>query len=405
MAENFEANGLRRSREEDQSRSGSDNMDGISGDEQDAADKPPRKKRYHRHTPQQIQELEASVLTQMRSKAGTEQKALLGNKAGEVLVPKSEDPNEGFLWAMKLFFSFWWLFVQLYQTQLERHENTLLRQENDKLRAENMSIREAMRNPMCSNCGGPAMIGEISLEEQHLRIENARLKDELDRLELGVGGNGFGGMSTTVAATLPLGPDFGVGMSNNPLAMVSPPTRPTPVVTGYDRSIERSMFLELALAAMDELVKMAQTGDPLWIRSMEGGKEILNHEEYMRTFTPCIGLRPNGFVSEASRETGMVIINSLALVETLMDAMHAEVHVISPLVPVREVNFLRFCKQHAEGVWAVVDVSIDTIRENSGAPSFVNCRRLPSGCVVQDMPNGYSKYILVGVLFTMQLPK
>lgn len=69
--------------------------------------------------------------------------------------------------------------------------------------------------------------------------------------------------------------------------------------------------------------------------------------------------------------------------------MHAELQVLSPLVPVREVNFLRFCKQHAEGVWAVVDVSIDTIRENS--PSFSSCRRLPSGCVVQDMPNGYSK--------------
>jgi homeobox-leucine zipper protein len=49
---------LRRSREEEQSRSGSDNLDGVSGDEQDADDKPPRKKRYHRHTPQQIQELE-----------------------------------------------------------------------------------------------------------------------------------------------------------------------------------------------------------------------------------------------------------------------------------------------------------------------------------------------------------
>lgn len=45
--------------EEYESRSGSDNMDGGSGDDQDAADNPPRKKRYHRHTPQQIQELEA----------------------------------------------------------------------------------------------------------------------------------------------------------------------------------------------------------------------------------------------------------------------------------------------------------------------------------------------------------
>ena len=195
------------------------------------------------------------------------------------------------------------------------------------------------------------MIGEISLEEQHLRIENARLKDELDRvcalagkflgrpvssltssigppmpnssLELGVGSNGFGQGLSTVPSTMP---DFGVGISS-PLAMVSPSsTRPTTTAlvtpSGFDnRSIERSIVLELALAAMDELVKMAQTGEPLWIRSLEGGREILNHEEYTRTITPCIGLRPNGFVTEASRQTGMVIINSLALVETLMDSV------------------------------------------------------------------------------------
>ena len=237
---------------------------------------------------------------------------------------------------------------------MERHENSLLRQENDKLRAENMSIRDAMRNPICSNCGGPAIIGEISLEEQHLRIENARLKDELDRvcalagkflgrpisslansigpplpnssLELGVGSNGFAGLST-VATTLPLGPDFGVGISSA-LPLV-PSNRSTAGVTGLDRSMERSMLLELALAAMDELVKMAQTEEPLWVRSLEGGREILNLEEYMRAFTPCIGMKPNGFVTEASRETGMVIINSLALVETLMDSVNCFVLYLS----------------------------------------------------------------------------
>ncbi|KAK7292600.1 hypothetical protein RJT34_15451 [Clitoria ternatea] len=439
MGENsFEPNGLRRSREEEhESRSGSDNMDGASGDEQDVADNRPRKKRYHRHTPQQIQELE-SLFKECPHPDEKQRLELSKRLCLETRQVKFWFQNRR---------------TQM-KTQLERHENTLLRQENDKLRAENMSIRDAMRNPMCSNCGGPAIIGEISLEEQHLRIENARLKDELDRvcalagkflgrpissltnssippqlpnssLELGVGANnGFGGISTT---TMPLGPDFTMGMPNH-LALVSPPTSARPnggVVGGFDRSIERSMFLELALAAMDELVKMAQASEPLWIRNVDGGREILNHEEYLRTFTPCIGLRPNGFVSEASRENGVVIINSLALVETLMDSnrwaemfpciiartsttevisngingtrngalqlMHAELQVLSPLVPVREVNFLRFCKQHAEGVWAVVDVSIDTIRESSAAPSFLNSRRLPSGCVVQDMPNGYSK--------------
>ncbi|XWS32232.1 hypothetical protein CRYUN_Cryun23aG0142600 [Craigia yunnanensis] len=434
MGENFEGSVGRRSREEEhESRSGSDNMDGASGDDQDAADNPPRKKRYHRHTPQQIQELE-SLFKECPHPDEKQRLELSKRLCLETRQVKFWFQNRR---------------TQM-KTQLERHENSLLRQENDKLRSENMSIRDAMRNPICTNCGGPAIIGDISLEEQHLRIENARLEDELDRvcalagkflgrpisalaasiappmpnssLELGVGSNGFGGLST-VATTLPLGTDFGGGITN--ALPVVPPNRPTTGVTGLDRSVERSMLLELALAAMDELVKMAQTDEPLWIRRLEGGREILNQNEYLRTFTPCIGMKPSGFVTEASRETGVVIINSLALVETLMDSnrwaemfpcmiartsttdvissgmggtrngalqlMHAELQVLSPLVPVREVNFLRFCKQHAEGVWAVVDVSIDTIRETSGAPTFVNCRRLPSGCVVQDMPNGYSK--------------
>eukprot|EP00262_Sarcandra_glabra_P016232 TRINITY_DN522_c0_g1_i2.p1 TRINITY_DN522_c0_g1~~TRINITY_DN522_c0_g1_i2.p1 ORF type:complete len:797 (+),score=122.76 TRINITY_DN522_c0_g1_i2:449-2839(+) len=414
--------------DEYESRSGSDNMDGGSGDDQDA-ENPPRKKRYHRHTPQQIQELES--LFKECPHPDEKQRLELSRR----LCLESRQVK------------FWFQNRRTQmKTQLERHENSILRQENDKLRAENMSIRDAMRNPICTNCGGPAMLGEVSLEEQHLRIENARLKDELDRvcalagkflgrpvssignsipsmpnsaLELGVGSNGFGGL-TGVAAALPSGPDFGGGVAGG-LAVV-PTSRPAGVM-GLDISLERSMFLELALAAMDELVKMAQTDEPLW--SLEGGKVTLNYDEYLRVFPRRIGAKPVGFVTEASRESGMVIINSLALVETLMDAnrwaemfpcmiartsttdvisngmggtrngvlqlMHAELQVLSPLVPIREVNFLRFCKQHAEGVWAVVDVSIDSIRENTTAPAYMNCRRLPSGCVVQDMPNGYSK--------------
>lgn len=71
--------------------------------------------------------------------------------------------------------------------------------------------------------------------------------------------------------------------------------------------------------------------------------------------------------------------------------MHAEVQLPSPLVPVRQMSFLRFCKQHAEGVWAVVDVALDIGRNTTDANKFMSCKRLPSGCVVQDTPNGFCK--------------
>ncbi|XP_073127663.1 homeobox-leucine zipper protein ANTHOCYANINLESS 2-like isoform X2 [Henckelia pumila] len=60
MGETFEfgnVGGRKMRDEEHESRSGSDIIDGASGDELDAANKPLMKKRYHQHT-QQIQELE-----------------------------------------------------------------------------------------------------------------------------------------------------------------------------------------------------------------------------------------------------------------------------------------------------------------------------------------------------------
>lgn len=75
--------------------------------------------------------------------------------------------------------------------------------------------------------------------------------------------------------------------------------------------------------------------------------------------------------------------------------MHSEIQLPSPLVPVRQYSVLRFCKQHAEGVWVVVDVSIDIGRNTANGNPYMSCRRLPSGCVLQDMPNGLCKVIVI----------
>lgn len=47
------------------------------------------------------------------------------------------------------------------------------------MKNENFRLQAAIRNVVCPNCGGPAVLGEMSFDEQHLRIENARLKDEV----------------------------------------------------------------------------------------------------------------------------------------------------------------------------------------------------------------------------------
>ncbi|KAK7314990.1 hypothetical protein VNO77_33522 [Canavalia gladiata] len=438
IGESFDTSLLGRMRDDEyESRSGSDNFDGGSGEDQDAGDDPPhkKKKKYHRHTPQQIQELEAFF--NQCPHPDEKQRSDLSKRLG------LENKQVKFWFQNRR--------TQM-KTQLERHENMILRQENEKLRAENSVMKEALANPKCNSCGGPAIPGQISLEEHQTRIENARLKDELNRicalaskflgrplsslaspipmptsnsgLELAIGRNGIGG-SGNFGMSLPMGLDVGDGGLGSSPAMPSMSSRSSMGLMGNDVQLERSMLLDLALTAMDELVKMAQTDSPLWIKSSDGRNEVLNHEEYARMFPSYIGPKPAGFVTEATRETGIALASSLALVETLMDpdrwlemfssmvasavtldvlssgmggtrngalqVMLSEVQLLSPLVPVRQLSFLRFCKQHAEGLWAVVDVSVDIGRNATNGHSFMNCRRLPSGCVVQDMPNGFSK--------------
>lgn len=70
---------------------------------------------------------------------------------------------------------------------------------------------------------------------------------------LAVGRNGFGGLGPAEAA-FPMGFDFGIGIPN--ALHVVPSTKPSISMTGLDTPIEKSLLLELASNAMNELVKL-----------------------------------------------------------------------------------------------------------------------------------------------------
>uniref|UniRef100_A0A453LDC9 START domain-containing protein n=2 Tax=Aegilops tauschii subsp. strangulata TaxID=200361 RepID=A0A453LDC9_AEGTS len=207
-----------------------------------------------------------------------------------------------------------------------------------------MTIREAMRSPTCGNCGGAAVLGEVSLEEQHLRIENSRLKDELDRV-CALAGKFLGRPVSAISSPLSLpsslcsGLDLAVGSNNGfmGMGMQSIPDLmvggsaamrlPTGIMGGglddglggEGVAIDRGALLELGLAAMEELVKVTQVDDPLWQPSLDIGLETLNFDEYRRAFARVLGPSPAGYVSEATREVGIAIINSVDLVNSLMN--------------------------------------------------------------------------------------
>ncbi|GMH12050.1 hypothetical protein Nepgr_013891 [Nepenthes gracilis] len=396
--------------EEFESKSGgSDNPDGVSGDDQDPNQRPKKKKRYHRHTQHQIQEMEA-FFKECPHPDDKQRKELSRELGLEPLQVK-----------------FWF---QNKRTQMkmqhERHENTQLRAENEKLRADNIRYREALSNASCPNCGGPTAVGEMSYDEHNLRLENARLREEIDRISAIAAkyvGKPVVNYPIMPSHAIPRPLDFAAGNfsgqtnfggeiygAGDLLRSITGPT-----------DADKPMIVELAVAAMEELIRIAQVNEPLWMAGIDGAINVLNEEEYTRTFPRGIGPKPNDFKSEASKETAVVIMNHINLVEILMDVnqwltvfsgivsramtlevlstgvagnyngalqvMTAEFQVPSPLVPTRESYFVRYCKLHADRTWAVVDVSLDSLRPSTAARS----RRRPSGCLIQEMPNGYSK--------------
>lgn len=84
---------------------------------------------------------------------------------------------------------------------------------------------------------------------------------------------------------------------------------------------DKPLIIELAVAAMEELIRMAQAGEPLWVPSTDNTIECLSEDEYLRNFPRGIGPKPMGLKSEASRESAVVIMNHVNLVEILMDVV------------------------------------------------------------------------------------
>lgn len=76
-----------------------------------------------------------------------------------------------------------------------------------------------------------------------------------------------------------------------------------------------------------------------------------------------------------------------------LQLMYGQMHCLSPLVEPRECYFLRYCLQIIVGLWVIVDVSYDCsdflAEYRTNSPSLV--WKFPSGCMIQDMSNGYSK--------------
>ncbi|KAK6121010.1 hypothetical protein DH2020_045247 [Rehmannia glutinosa] len=143
-----------------------------------------KRKRYHRHTPEQIQALEKFFRDCPHP--DTKQRNQLSQELGM-------DPM---------------------QMKHDRQQNAHLKFENEKLKAENISYREALGNTSCAACGHMAAIGNVSLDEHHLRMENGRLRQEIERIlaaAAGYVGKPFTNSAVTPSASVPRSTSLGCG--------------------------------------------------------------------------------------------------------------------------------------------------------------------------------------------------
>ncbi|CAN7031491.1 hypothetical protein IGI04_030970 [Brassica rapa subsp. trilocularis] len=342
---------------------------------------PVKKKRLHRHSTHQIQEMEAFF--KVNPHPNDDDKTRLSEELG--LTPLQVK---------------FWFQNRRNQIKIEqdRSDNKMLKAENETLKTENRKLQFDLQRLSCSSCGG---------SRDKLHLENYRLRQELDRLH---------SIASLMNPCLPppetacLFPDMKDDITNNLL------------IAEEDKAIA----MDLAVSCVQELAKMCATNEPLWNKKGSDNERIsLNEDVYKKMFQwPSVD--HNHFRREASRANTVVIMNSITLVNAFLDAdkwsemfcsivsraktiqivssevsgasgslllMYAELQVLSPLVPAREIYFLRYVKQNAEaGKWMIVDFPVDgLIKPASGITTTDQYRRKPSGFIIQDMSNGYSQ--------------
>ncbi|XP_059071629.1 homeobox-leucine zipper protein PROTODERMAL FACTOR 2-like [Cryptomeria japonica] len=276
------------------------------------------------------------------------------------------------------------------KVQQERTDNTNLCTENERFRLDRQALRNTLNNIRCQTCGGSNFMTEMVYEQQSLALKNELLRTEIEKLNAVA--------SSCVGRTIPLletRADQSQMMYSSHHEEGSSGqnqiTLPTPTCV----SLDESLAMEAAQKATEEFIWMVDANEPVWVKKplADGTIEILNTNQLYGTFPQGMGLSSN-MKREGSRDTSIVSITGAELVDLFMDVMYAELQILSPLVPTRHISFLRFSQQPTNGMWIVVDFSLENLNY-SISPSVGWYHKHPSGCVIQDMPNGCSKVIWI----------
>ncbi|KAJ8754612.1 hypothetical protein K2173_010703 [Erythroxylum novogranatense] len=186
-----------------------------------------------------------------------------------------------------------------------------------------------------------------------------------------------------------------------------------------DEYLREFRALDVSLEEIMKMIIQMDVPDP-FPRNVDVNNEVTSR--FYKDKLPLPRETHRDYLStESSREVGFVTVSPTNLVEWFMDVkqwsslfanivskvtklgelstgvagtydgmllvMRAEFHMPTPLVPIRECQFARYCKQVGLKAWGIVDVSLDNLFQYP----VTRFRRMPSGCLIQELPNGHSK--------------
>jgi len=87
--------------------------------------------------------------------------------------------------------------------------------------------------------------------------------------------------------------------------------------------MEKALMLETAATAMEELIRLLRIIEPLWIKSPADGRYVLHRESYEKMFPRANHLKNATARTESSKDSGMVMMSGVHLVEMIIDSVSA----------------------------------------------------------------------------------
>ncbi|KAL7263537.1 hypothetical protein ACSBR1_001655 [Camellia fascicularis] len=317
----------------------------------------------------------------------------------------------------------------------EKTDGHALRAENERLKIENIAAREMLKDEYCKACKGISCTKEDHLHQ--LRLENSQLNDKYEYLcnllatmGISVSKNPSLRRLPSIGSSLDGSENF-LGKRMRGLSLGSSSN-------GSENSIDHTLVSQLKQVQDSDTSRMVQTVsnaideltslfimDRLWIKDPIDGRHIIQRENYEKIFSRTSHLKSSRTRFELSREEAIVRMNGAQLVEMLLDSskrvdlfptiitkatmlqelgnriprtlsgslqlVYEQVHILSPLVGPRDFYFLRYCEEMGKNEWMIVDISYDIFDQKIETPPPSHSWRLPSGCLIRDLNNGWSR--------------